>query len=315
MLTFLRPRIIIDFKNDLVLTEQDTIGFNLNRRIERMKDEKLTNRLWALLLIVLSLYVMASCAALGEPKDSSSKGLPSSVDVPPSPGILRVGVSTNAPPLIYKQGAEIVGLEAELAKEFAKFLGKSHRFVEVKWEDQIPALLNNRTDIIMAGMSITKMREVRISFSVPYFRTGQMALIHRKDKNRFPQGYYGILGQAIVLRIGVVKGTTGENFVRKNFGSAKKISSFETSKSAVDALLQRSIDMLIHDGPIVLMLAAEAESAGLTVLPSLMTEEYLAWGIRKNDVALLDSANSFLDKLQKEGRLDKIVKRWIPYEK
>ena len=72
--------------------------------------------------------------------------------------------------------------------------------------------------------------------------------------------------------------------------------------------------MLIHDGPIVLMLAAENESAGLTVLPSLMTEEYLAWGIPKNDVALLDSANRFIEKLQKDGRLDKIVKRWIPYE-
>jgi polar amino acid transport system substrate-binding protein len=226
---------------------------------------------------------------------------------------LRVGVSTNAAPLIYKQGQEIVGLEAEMAKEFANYQGKSLHFIELDWGDQIPALLSNRTDIIMSGMSITKMREVRVSFSTPYFRTGQMALIHRKDKNRFPQSYYGILAQAIILKIGVVKGTTGENFVRKNFGSAKKILSFKTSKIAVDALLGGKIDMLIHDGPIVLMLAAENESAGLMVLSSLMSEEYLAWGIRKNDVTLLDSANSFIDSLQKDGRLDKIVKRWIPY--
>ena len=278
-----------------------------------MKNQQFNNRLSALLLIIFSLLIMTSCTATGERRDVSSKDLPGSVDVPPNPDILRVGVSTNAAPLIYKQGQAIVGLEAELAEEFAKFQGKSLHFIELDWEDQIPALLNNRTDIIMSGMSITKMREVRISFSTPYFRTGQMALIHRKDKNRFPQTYYGILGQAIILKIGVVKGTTGENFVRKNFGSAKKILSFKTSKLAVFALLDGKIDMLIHDGPIVLMLAAENESAGLTVLPSLMTEEYLAWGIRKNDVALLDLANSFIDTLQKNGRLDKIVKRWIPY--
>ena len=280
-----------------------------------MKTQHINNRLSVLLLIIFSLWLITSCAASGERSGVSPKDSSGSADVPPNPQILRVGVSTNAAPLIYKQGQEIAGLEAELAKGFAKFQDKSLRFIEVKWEDQIPALLNNRTDIIMAGMSITKMREVRISFSTPYFRTGQMALIHRKDKNRFPQGYYGILGQAIVLRIGVIKGTTGENFVRKNFGSAKKISSFGISKEAVDALLKGKIDMLIHDGPMVLMLAAENESAGLTVLPSLMTEEYLAWGIRKNDVALLDSANSFIAQLKKDGQLDKIIKRWIPYEK
>ena len=143
-----------------------------------------------------------------------------------------------------------------------------------------------------------------------------MALVHKKDINRFPQTYYGILGQAPLLKIGVIKGTTGEIFVRKNFGfQAKKISSFKTSKIAADALLRAQIDMLIHDGPIILMLAAENEAAGLTPLPSLLTEEYLAWGIRKNDVALLNSANRFIDHLNRDGSLNRIVKRWIPFMK
>ena len=66
--------------------------------------------------------------------------------LPPKENALRVGVSTNAPPLIFKQNQEIVGLEADFAKEFAKYLGKSLHFVELKWEDQIPALLENRTE-------------------------------------------------------------------------------------------------------------------------------------------------------------------------
>ncbi len=71
------------------------------------------------------------------------------------PGILRVGVSPDAPPLIFKQNDKISGLEAEMAMALADYLEKTAVFVEVPWEDQIPALLDNRTDIIMSGMSVT----------------------------------------------------------------------------------------------------------------------------------------------------------------
>ena len=281
-----------------------------------MKKKQFSRSKWLLYFIFFSLSLMVACSSVGDKKSDSQASTERTTAAAADENILRVGVSTNAPPLIYKQGGEILGLEAELAHEFAKFMDKSVRFVEVKWEDQIPALLDKRTDIIMSGMSITKMRQIRISFSTPYFRTGQMALVHKKDINRFPQTYYGILGQAPLLKIGVIKGTTGEIFVRKNFGfQAKKISSFKTSKIAADALLRAQIDMLIHDGPIILMLAAENEAAGLTPLPSLLTEEYLAWGIRKNDVALLNSANRFIDHLNRDGSLNRIVKRWIPFMK
>jgi polar amino acid transport system substrate-binding protein len=91
--------------------------------------------------------------------------------------LLRVGVTADAPPLIFKKGDAYAGLEAELAEELGRFLHKDVRFVEVPWEDQIQTLLDDRTDIIMSGISITPLREVLIAFSIPYFRTGQMALM------------------------------------------------------------------------------------------------------------------------------------------
>jgi polar amino acid transport system substrate-binding protein len=184
----------------------------------------------------------------------------------------------------------------------------------VDWEDQIPALLANKTDIIMSGMSITKMRQVRIEFSRPYFRTGQMALTRNKYLKMIPQSYYGIRGMSIVSRFGVVKGTVGETFVQKNFGQAKEIVPYKTSRLAVDALLKGRIDLLIHDGPIILILAAENETRGLAKVSSLLSEEYLAWGIRKNDVALLEAANNFVEMMIKEDKLDPIINRWIPFK-
>jgi len=99
--------------------------------------------------------------------------------------VLLVGVTPDAPPLIFKQGGRIVGLEAELATALAKELNKSVRFLELEWNDLIPALLENRIDIIMSGMTITAMRQVRIAFTSPYLKTGQTVLAHREDLTKY----------------------------------------------------------------------------------------------------------------------------------
>jgi len=64
---------------------------------------------------------------------------------------LKVGVSTNYPPIIYKENGKPAGLETDFAIGLADFMGRKLQFIQVKWEDQIPALLSGKTDIIMSG--------------------------------------------------------------------------------------------------------------------------------------------------------------------
>lgn len=230
---------------------------------------------------------------------------------------LRVGVTTTSPPFAFKQAGEIQGLEAEMAREFAHYLGKELRFVDLEWDDQISALLGDRIDIIMSGMSITDLRRMTIDFSQPYYRSGLMAMVRKSEADRFPVSYFGLLGQAPALRFGVVKGTTGEIYVRNSFASAQKIRTYESTREALEALTTpffvNRIDVFVHDGPILLMLLAENQSADLTVLPSPLTDEYLAWGIRKTDPGLKESADRFLELISRNGQLESIVRRWIPY--
>ena len=74
-------------------------------------------------------------------------------------------------------------------------------------------------------------------------------------------------------------------------------------------MLQNKIDLFIHDGPMILMLASENDSKGLTTSTTLLTEEYLAWGIKKNDIELLNSANRFIDAYKRAGKLSDIISR------
>lgn len=79
--------------------------------------------------------------------------------------------------------------------------------------DQIPALVDGRTDIIMSGMSVTRARELWIAFSKPWLIIGQMALVRREDAYRYAFGFPANPPGAI----GVLKATTGDFLVQQEF--------------------------------------------------------------------------------------------------
>src|SRR5206468_10768739 len=99
---------------------------------------------------------------------------------------LRVGIMSNSPPYTSMQGGRPEGLEVDFARELVAALGQRLEFVPLPWEDQIPALLDRRTDIIMSGMTITRARELTVAFSQPYLRSGLIALVRPADRGRYP---------------------------------------------------------------------------------------------------------------------------------
>ena len=180
--------------------------------------------------------------------------------------------------------------------------------MELDWKEQIPNLESGRTDIIMSGMSITDLRRIRIAFSMPYAKTGQMALIRREDIQRFRTGYYALVE---IPSIGAVRDTTGDIFIRSRFPDTRKLF-FKSLDEGVRALLRRKVDVLMHDAPAVMLAAAKFEN-NLAPIPKMFTSEYLAWGVRKDNPELLEQANGYISALKKGGRLQKMVNRWIPF--
>lgn len=237
---------------------------------------------------------------------------PPSTVVEPDPAILRVGVTPDSPPLIYKQNDVVIGLEADMATKLAEYLHKTAVFVEVPWKDQLSALQSNRTDIIMSGMSVTPARQFEIAFSRPYFRSGQMILVKDLQKYNFIKNVETVVAQSITWRIGVVEGTTGEAFVREKNIGAKAINAYADPQQALDALTTGRIDVFFHDAPVIVMMAAQHRSEGINLLPVILNEEYLAWGLRKSDTELVESVNAYIDQASREGSLQATIKRWIP---
>ena len=224
-----------------------------------------------------------------------------------NPSILRVGITPNSPPMIFKQDGQIVGVEAELALALGHDLGRQVVFVEFKWDDLVDAVVEDKIDIIMSSMSITPARRYQIAFANPYLKVGQMALVRSEDKYKFVFN----LAESANRGIGVKRGTTAEFLMRQEYPRAR-VKYYDSGEAAAAAVTSESVDLFVSDSPMIWYLGGRYEAKGLAVSPMVLTEEYLGWGVRRTDDHLLNSANAFLQKIQANGELNRILKHWMP---
>ncbi len=244
--------------------------------------------------IVLQLAVLGLCAC-STPTGSGSTPL-------------RVGMTPDLAPIVFKQSGAWHGLEVDLAKKLAGELGRPLQIVELAWDDQIPALMDGRTDIIMSGMTITDARKVRIEFSSPIMESGLMALIRAKDKNRLKTP--ADLAQSSG-KIGVMPGTTGEAFVKRQYNAVRAIRLAQPEDVAF-LMQRRTIEAFVHDAPSVLWQYSRDEGT-LAFIPQPLNREKIGWGLRRGDQALMDEVNAAITSWQADGTLVAEINKWVPF--
>jgi ABC-type amino acid transport substrate-binding protein len=228
----------------------------------------------------------------------------------PSP--LRIGTSGGYPPLTFKQGGKLAGMEIDLAEAVGQQMQAKTQFIEIAFDQLITALNSGKIDVIMSGMSVTEERSRQVLFSDPYMETGQMGLIRTEDLIEWSQP------RTLLSRnkkIGVKTSTTGEKFVETSLPEANMVQ-FDSIDAATNALVEKQIDIFIHDAPTIWRLTANAatEKAGLMGLYRPLTEEYLAWAVRRQDGDLASALNKALEALTQDGTLSRLKKKWIPVQ-
>ena len=221
---------------------------------------------------------------------------------------LRVGVSPTYPPVIFEVDGEILGIEADLARGLGTALGRRIHFERYASAELIGALERGEIDVIMSGMSITPEISDRIQYTIPYMKTGQLALIRSSELVR--------LGRKRAIRrsgsrVGYERGTSGEQYVASKLTRATSFA-FDDVDSGVRSLRAGRIDYFIHDAPTVWRLAGDPSSKDLQGLYQPLTEEYLGWAVRAEDATLRTLLDTTLTHWKREGLIEPIVNRWIP---
>jgi ABC-type amino acid transport substrate-binding protein len=218
---------------------------------------------------------------------------------------LRIGTSGEYPPFTFLEDGKLAGVEIDFALAMGHSIGREIELVRVPLVDLVPALVDGRIDVIMSGLSVTSERSEQVRFVEPYLQVGQMALIRsaeldersRRDRVDIPEN-----------RIGFRIGTTGEQFLRARVKKAQLVP-VTSIDEGVAALRERRIDYFVHDAPTIWrivggFLSTETE---LTGLYRPLTEEYLAWAVRKDADGLARQLEQSLAEWRADGRLDLVL--------
>lgn len=197
------------------------------------------------------------------------------------------------------------GIDVEVAGAIAEKLGLELVVDDMDFDAALLAVQQGKSDIVMAGVSVTEDRLLVMNFSDSY-ATGVQSVIVKEGSDVNMDN----LGEHM---IGCQRGTTGYIYASdtpENGGYGEDhVIAYDNGASAVQALMNGQIDcVLIDNAPAAEYVAA---NPGLVLLDGAWVEESYAIGINKDNTALLDAVNQALAELTADGTVQAIIDKYI----
>ncbi|MFW2367522.1 MAG: transporter substrate-binding domain-containing protein [Desulforhopalus sp.] len=223
-------------------------------------------------------------------------------------GVLRVGLEPGYMPFeLTNQKGEIIGFDVDVAKRMAKAMNVKLELVSTAWDGIIPALLTDKFDILMSGMTLTQERNLTVNFAQPYILIGQSVLL-KKELADDVESYKDLNDPKYTVASKL--GTTGEQATKRMISQAKYIS-YETEQEGVMELVNGKIDAFIYDLPFNAIAVSQKGAGKIVHLDTPFTKEPLAWAIKKDDPNFLNWLNNFMNQIKYDGVYEKIYKKWF----
>ena len=223
-------------------------------------------------------------------------------------GTLRVGMEPGYMPFeLTNQKGEIIGFDVDMATRMAKAMKVKLELVSTAWDGIIPALLTNKFDIIMSGMTLTQERNMTVNFAPPYILIGQSVLL-KKELADTVKSYKDLNDPKYTIASKL--GTTGEQATKRMIPDAKYIS-YETEQEGVMELSNGKIDAFIYDLPFNSIAVGQKGAGKFVHLDEPFTKEPLAWAIRRGDPDFLNWLENFMSQIKYDGVYDKIYAKWF----
>jgi polar amino acid transport system substrate-binding protein len=223
-------------------------------------------------------------------------------------GELRVGFESGYVPfeMTDKKG-NFIGFDMDYGRRMAKDMGVKFVPINTAWDGIIPALVTDKFDIIMGGMTITQERNLKVNFADPYIVVGQTILLNKKHEGKV-KSYKDLNNPQYILTSRM--GTTGEQAIKRYIPKAT-YKGFESEAEAGLEVINGKADALVYDLPFCGFLYGSQGKGKTVFLDQPFTFEPLAWAINKGDPDFLNFLNNFLRQTKGDGFYDRLYQKWI----
>ena len=246
-----------------------------------------------------------SSAASDKAKADSATGDSASGDSANTGSKGELHMATNAAfePYEYKEGDEIIGIDAEIAQAICDKLGYTLVIDDMEFDAIITAVSTGKADFGMAGMTVTDERKKSVDFTDPYTNAIQAIIVN--DGEDTVKTKADLDGKTI----GVQLGTTGDIYVSdpENVKDAK-VERFSKGADAVLALTQKKVDAVVIDNEPAKKFVEQ--NPGTKILDEPFENEEYAICLKQGS-DLTEEFNKALKELKDDGTVQKIIDKYI----
>ncbi len=156
---------------------------------------------------------------------------------------LHMATNAQFPPYEYYEGERVVGIDAEIAAAIADKLDMKLVIDDMDFDAIITAVQTGKSDIGVAGMTVTEDRLKNINFTNSYAKGIQAIIVPEGSEIKSADDLFADGAKYLV---GTQKGTTGDIYAEGDFG-ADRVMKYATGNEAVQALITGKVDCVIID--------------------------------------------------------------------
>lgn len=220
-------------------------------------------------------------------------------------GRLLVGVTESSPPFSFLDpGKGIVGYDVDLADRVAKNLGVATEKIPIINAERIPALQQDRVDVVAAGMTRSTGRARDIDFSFAYLDSPHKVLV------RTASGIVHI-AQLAGRKLALVKSASVDVELKAAVPTLQ-IVFFDDYNAAFAAFADGRVDGFLADKMLLLWFAQKSgRPADFALIEDYDLPRTAGFAVKKNEPRLLDFVNRTLLKLEASGEAAKIYDAWF----
>lgn len=228
---------------------------------------------------------------------------------------LRIGISTDYPPLNFNAGEN--GVEIEMARALGEFMGVQVRMVPLPVERYAAALEQREVDLVIAGFSRNLARAKRVWFSEPYLSVTPAVLA---DNRSVPRTSYGSefeqapmrtiwdLKRLTDFRFAVKKGSAYEEFLAAEFPSMTRVT-VASNEEGMNLLKNGAVNGFVHDSIYLEYLygtSAKLRNSYILLAGGSRLEK-ICVGLPFGDTVLKQQVDTFIQEILRLGLID----RWL----
>lgn len=201
-------------------------------------------------------------------------------------------------PYEYYENNEIVGVDIDIAKEIASYLGKELVIKDVAFDSIINELNSDKADFAAAGMSITESRKKSVDFSIEYV-TSKQVIVVRKDYDKI-----NTLDDLNNKTVSVQLGSVADLWLEEQYPTVKIVTQKKFLTAAEDVKSSKSDCIIMDYLPAQEIVKNNPELVILDI--DVFTDKY-AIAVKKGNSELLEQINIVLNNLINEGKIEEYI--------